>query len=280
MPKTFKILNQTFTANSQVKQQIHNYLILIDENYDPETAKDLKASLVDNLTELADNQEITAEIFQQVVTRIGSLEKPIYKSFFRYRGLFGGVCDGIATYFNISIWWPRLVFGFPFIFGFLLFLDTFSNAIISGLPYYENLFWNRVYIGDGYTDYGYHIKPIAETLFNLSIFLIITYILTWFFVPEAATEFEVKQLKSKWEYSDELEKSIFNRITFKNQFLRKITSKVFLNIAKFGIFIFDVTLSIINGISKSVLFKLLKFIIVLTLILVILINLYIAIKPN
>lgn len=254
MSNTFKILNQTFTVTSEVKKEIQNYLILIDENYDSETAQDLKASLVENLTELSDDKEITAEIFQQVVTRIGSLEKPIYKSFYRYNGLFGGVCDGIATYFNISIWWPRLIFGFPIIFGVLLFLDTFSNAIISGLPYYENFFWNRVYVGDEYTQYGYHIRPFAESLINISLFIILTYVLAWLFTPKANTEFEVRQLQSKWEYSDELEKSIFNKITFKNSVIRKFVTKLFLNLAKLGVFLFDVTISIVNNFFNSIFF--------------------------
>jgi len=168
--------------------------------------------------------------------------------------VFGGVCDGIATYFNISIWWPRLLFGFPFIFGVLLFVDIFKYRVFPDLTFSFNIFWNVNFNIDAGVEYGYQIRPFAEFLADISFNIIIVYILAWLFTPKARKEFEIKKLKSKWEYSDELEKAIFNKVTFRTPLIRKLFTNLFLNIAKFGVFVFDVTISVVNNLFTSIIF--------------------------
>ncbi|MEI6728066.1 MAG: hypothetical protein WCK98_00290 [bacterium] len=89
MPTTITLFNQKFETTPQVKKQIQEYLSLIEDNYNAETATDLKVSFAENLNSLSNGKEITKEILDQVVAKIGALEKPIYKSFYRYRGVFG-----------------------------------------------------------------------------------------------------------------------------------------------------------------------------------------------
>jgi|GEM_PF-2855924 len=275
MSTTVTLFNQKFVTTASVKKEVHQYLSLIDDNYDTETAKELKVSFADSLNKLSRGNEVTSQMVNEVITKIGVLQKPIYKSFFRYRGLFGGVCDGIATYFNISIWWPRLIFGFPLILTLLFLIDTFKYAAFPEIPASYLVFWNEIATSDASANinYGYQLKPFVESLLEVSVIIVIIYILAWLFLPKATTEFEIKQLKSKWEYADELEKSIFNKITFKNQLIRRLVTKLFLNIAKFGVFLFDVGISIVNNLFTSTLFKILIWLLVSVFLLIVIFNL-------
>ena len=79
--------------------------------------------------------------------------------------VLGGVCSGMAHYFNIQVWIPRLIFAFPFIIGAI-----------------ENIF-DWVHFAGVYT------LPFG------TLFLI--YIILWAVVPKAVTASERLEMKGK-----------------------------------------------------------------------------------
>jgi phage shock protein PspC (stress-responsive transcriptional regulator) len=77
--------------------------------------------------------------------------------------VIGGVCGGLAAYFNIDVWIPRLIFALPFFLG-----------LISGG-------FNALF---GDWDFGYMPRVITGSFGST---LLVTYIILWIAVPEAAT---------------------------------------------------------------------------------------------
>lgn len=87
--------------------------------------------------------------------------------------VISGVCGGLAAYFNIDVWIPRLIFALPLIIG-----------LISG-PF--NLFWG---------DWDIWVGPRIITG-SLSSTLFITYIVLWIAVPVAVTAAEKLEMKGE-----------------------------------------------------------------------------------
>lgn len=87
--------------------------------------------------------------------------------------VIGGVCGGLATYFNISTWIPRLIFALPFIIG-----------LISG-PF--NMWWND-------WDFWWGPKMITGS-FGFTLF--VTYIILWISVPVAVTAAEKLEMRGE-----------------------------------------------------------------------------------
>ena len=245
MTDKLKIQNTTFKTSPKLKTEILNYLTLIDENFSPEIANDLKQSMVENLVEACQNNEILEANFVKIVAQIGKFQKPIYKTFLRYKGCLAGVCDGIATYFNIKTIWIRSFFAIPILFLISVFLDNFKYDIFPGLPFFGSIFF------DIQENNKYFAKPILNSCFELSLWIILIYVLIWVSIPKVKTELEEKQLKSDWFFNEEIEKSIFNKITLKNKWGRRILTKIFLGVAKIGVFAFDIAIAVTNNIFKS-----------------------------
>lgn len=78
--------------------------------------------------------------------------------------VFGGVCSGIAKYFNIVVWIPRLIFLLP------VLLSVFKNVI--------HIFYFPV-------------------IFSFSGTLILTYLILWAVIPKALTASEKMEMKGE-----------------------------------------------------------------------------------
>ncbi len=90
-----------------------------------------------------------------------NITKRLYRS--REHKVLGGVCGGLAAYFNIEIWVPRLIFALPFLL-----------AIASGG--FNAFWWNW--------DFGFFPRVISGS-FGWALF--VTYVVLWIAVPQANT---------------------------------------------------------------------------------------------
>lgn len=88
--------------------------------------------------------------------------------------MVGGVCSGIATYFNMEVWIPRLVFTLPFV-----------TALISGT--FNTLLWHEWGWGHGFR---FITGSLGSTLF-------VTYIILWIAVPMANSTAEKLEMKGE-----------------------------------------------------------------------------------
>jgi phage shock protein PspC (stress-responsive transcriptional regulator) len=104
-----------------------------------------------------------------------SVESNITKRLYRSteQRVFGGVAGGIAAYFNIDVWIPRLIFALPFII-----------AIISGS--FNAFMWDW--------DFGFMPRVISGS-FGGTMF--ITYIILWIAVPVAHTASEKLEMRGE-----------------------------------------------------------------------------------
>jgi phage shock protein PspC (stress-responsive transcriptional regulator) len=105
-----------------------------------------------------------------VVLPAQGMETNIRKRLFRNPDdrMIGGVCGGIAAYFNIEVWIPRLIFAAPFLLGVL-------GAI------FRVAFWR-------FSDF-----PIVFNGFGGS--LLVVYIILWAVLPEARTASERLEMR-------------------------------------------------------------------------------------
>jgi phage shock protein PspC (stress-responsive transcriptional regulator) len=87
--------------------------------------------------------------------------------------VLGGVCGGLAAYFNIDTWIPRLIFALPLILG-----------LISGT---FNAFWWD-------WDFGFVPRVVSGSLGST---LFITYVILWIAVPVATTAAEKLEMKGE-----------------------------------------------------------------------------------
>lgn len=104
-----------------------------------------------------------------------SIESNITKRLYRStdQRVLGGVAGGIAAYFNIEVWIPRLIFALPFII-----------AIISGS--FNSWLW----------DWDFGIGPrIISGSFGGTLF--ITYVILWIAVPVAHTASEKLEMRGE-----------------------------------------------------------------------------------
>ena len=87
--------------------------------------------------------------------------------------VIGGVASGLAAYFNIEVWIPRLIFALPLVLG-----------IISGT---FNAFWWD-------WDFGFVPRVVTGSLGST---LFVTYIILWIAVPVATTAAEKLQMRGE-----------------------------------------------------------------------------------
>ncbi|MFT3826288.1 MAG: PspC domain-containing protein [Chitinophagaceae bacterium] len=89
--------------------------------------------------------------------------------------VLGGVCGGLAVYFNVSTWVPRLIFALPLLVG-----------IISG-PF--NLWWNN---------WDWHMWGGPRLVSgSLGSTLFLTYIILWIALPVAVTSAEKLEMRGE-----------------------------------------------------------------------------------
>jgi phage shock protein PspC (stress-responsive transcriptional regulator) len=104
-----------------------------------------------------------------------SLQTNITKRLYRNPDdkVIAGVCGGLASYFNIDRWVPRLVFALPLIIG-----------LISGTM--NAIWWNW--------DFGFVPRIVTGSLGST---LFITYIILWIAVPFASTASEKLEMRGE-----------------------------------------------------------------------------------
>ena len=110
-----------------------------------------------------------------IVVPSKSVEANITKRLYRSadQRVIGGVAGGIAAYFNIDVWIPRLIFALPFIIG-----------IISGSLH--SFMW----------DWDFGVLPrVISGSFGGTLF--ITYIILWIAVPVAHTAAEKLEMRGE-----------------------------------------------------------------------------------
>jgi phage shock protein PspC (stress-responsive transcriptional regulator) len=110
-----------------------------------------------------------------IVLPIRNLQTNIKKRLFRDpdEKVVGGVASGIAKYFNIPVWVPRIVFILPFILGILS--SIFRNAFF---------------------DFDFNPGPIFFTGgFGGTLFL--TYIVLWIILPKASSATDKLQMRGE-----------------------------------------------------------------------------------
>ena len=102
-----------------------------------------------------------------------SLAANIKKRLYRNRDdkVIGGVASGLAAYFHIDVWIPRLIFALPLILGIIT--SIFRNAWFDFNP-------GPVFLTGGF----------GGTLF-------VTYIILWIVLPEAATASEKLEMRGE-----------------------------------------------------------------------------------
>lgn len=112
-----------------------------------------------------------------VIVPSQSVQSSITKRLFRNADdkVIGGVCGGLASYFNIDSWIPRLIFALPFIIG-----------IVSSS--FHTFFWDW--------NWGWHFGPRIITN-SLGSTLFITYIILWIAVPYASTASEKLEMRGE-----------------------------------------------------------------------------------
>ena len=104
-----------------------------------------------------------------------SVESKITKRLYRNadQKVIAGVCGGIASYFSIEVWIPRLIFALPFIL-----------ALVSGS--FREHWWNW--------DFGF-LPRIISGSFGWSMFLV--YVVLWISVPFANTTSEKLEMRGE-----------------------------------------------------------------------------------
>lgn len=90
--------------------------------------------------------------------------------------VIGGVCGGLAVYFNINTWIPRLIFALPLVLG--IFSGPFSHW-----------WWN---------DWDWHVWGGPRIISgSLSSFLFFGYIILWIALPVAVTSAEKLEMRGE-----------------------------------------------------------------------------------
>lgn len=104
--------------------------------------------------------------------------------------IIGGVCGGIATYFNIDAWIPRLIFVLPF----------FLNVVVGvvGIPFF--LFpWNNLFDKVNFN-------------FNFNFGVIIVYIVLWIIIPRATSIKQKLEMMGEEEYIKSIRNTVSDNV--------------------------------------------------------------------
>jgi len=101
--------------------------------------------------------------------------------------IIGGVCGGIATYFKIDSWIPRLIFAAP------LLLNIIGMSSFSFFPW--NKFFDNVHF---------------NFEFNFSVFLV--YIVLWIIIPKATTVKQKLEMMGEEEYIKSIRTAVSDNV--------------------------------------------------------------------
>lgn len=110
-----------------------------------------------------------------IVLKSKPLESNVTKRFYRNPGdrVLGGVCGGLAAYFKIDSWIPRVLFLLPLVFNVM--------GMVSFFPL------NRLF---DHLDFNW----------NVNMSLVVVYIVLWIIIPEAKTVKQKLEMMGEEEY--------------------------------------------------------------------------------
>ena len=177
------------------------------------------------------------------------------------RQLLGGVCSGIAYYFNIDPLWIRLIVLILFLgsYGILLIIYVVLWIVVPGrkdLPEDQSL--KKMFrnpddtvvggVASGIAAYFGIEVAIVRLLFALSILLggtgIIAYIILWIILPEAKTITDKVQMKGEPVTLSNIESNIKKSFNVKSDGEENLLVKILL-------FPFRLIAVVINGLGKA-----------------------------
>lgn len=124
-----------------------------------------------------------------IVLKPKPLESNVSKRLYRNPTdrIIGGVCGGIATYFKIDSWIPRLIFAAP------LLLNIIGMSSFSFFPW--NKFFDNVHF---------------NFEFNFSVFLV--YIVLWIIIPKATTVKQKLEMMGEEEYIKSIRTAVSDNV--------------------------------------------------------------------
>ncbi len=145
-----------------------------------------------------------------IVPASNNLPTSIYRRLYRNpdNKMVGGVSSGIASYFKIDVWIPRLIFLSPII------LNTFYNVLSS----------------DHY--YG----PFRFNFFNGSFggMFFLTYIVLWIVLPEASTDVEKQAMRGEKMDINTIKENIKNETRMVGEKLEQFGNQIGENMKSFS----------------------------------------------
>jgi len=112
-------------------------------------------------------------ILMWIILPSKSLESKLRRRLYRNpdERVVGGVASGLASYFNVQVWVPRLIFALPLLVGVI-------NSI------FRNIFW--------------HYDPFPDVVFgSFGGTLFIVYVVLWIVIPEANTATEKLEMRGE-----------------------------------------------------------------------------------
>jgi len=273
MSKKITISGVTISTEKKVDTQIKSYFQLLQNNYEGEVLEDVSNSFLEKLFEISKERSVNEGDLEKIKQQIGLPQKPIYKRFFRYKGVLGGVAHGIAQYFNIPVFIPRIIFAIPLITLGLFLLEFISIYTIFIYEIRPLIFITNVQ--DGYT-----YSSLTENILNNSEPFFLIYLAMWIFVPRAKTENEIAEINGGYIENDQLYSTILNKVTYNNSLIKKFITKILFVVARIGIFLFDVLVSILNNFFSSLFFQFLLFVIIISGLLMLVVNIVLTARPN
>lgn len=124
-----------------------------------------------------------------IVLKTAPLESNITKRLYRNPNnkVLGGVCSGIAAYFKIDTWIPRVLFLLP------LFLSLVGRVSIPLFP------WNKMF---NHFDFNW----------NLNFSILIVYVVLWIIIPKASTIKQKLKMMGEEDYIKSIRETVSDNV--------------------------------------------------------------------
>ncbi len=117
--------------------------------------------------------------------------------------VLGGVCGGLAAYFKIDSWIPRLIFLIPFLLNFM---------VISPIPFF---IWDKLF----------HI-PHVDWNIKINGGILLVYIVLWIITPKATTVKQKLEMMGEEEYIKSIRETVSDNVaSVKNKTESKAENK-------------------------------------------------------
>ncbi|HHV84358.1 MAG TPA: PspC domain-containing protein [Petrimonas sp.] len=124
-----------------------------------------------------------------IVLKPKALDTNVAKRLYRNPNdrFLGGVCGGIAAYFKIETWIPRLLFAAP------LFLNLMGMISIPFFP------WNRFF-------------PHVDFNWNINMSVVVIYAVLWVIIPRATTVKQKLEMMGEEEYIKSIRETVSDNV--------------------------------------------------------------------